>query len=169
MKKYSYPFLFSATIAFLGLVYGVMWWHREVYRITFLSVSTTRYMIVAAMILALFISIYAIGRGAVKSNKHIDYLKFYGGACIVLFFVFAMALITMTYLLPGPVVTYTAAYSYAEGSRKSCAGADVDDPDLGTNIRICHPAGNYAFDNEIFVEKRNNALGSVVMYAMTSP
>ncbi len=52
---------------------------------------------------------------------------------------------------------------------KSCSGADVDDPDLGTNIRICYPEGNYEYNNTIYVEKRSNLLGAVVTYARTTP
>ncbi|HGE7219509.1 TPA: hypothetical protein ACQJLZ_003064, partial [Citrobacter freundii] len=50
-----------------------------------------------------------------------------------------------------------------------CSGADVDDPDLGTSIRICYPEGNYEYNNTIYVEKRSNLLGAVVTYARTTP
>lgn len=88
MKKYSYPFLFAATISFLIVVFLFIVWKREIYQITFLRVSTNRCMIVSAMVLSLFISLYFINKGAVKSNKYIDYLKFYGGACVSLLFIF---------------------------------------------------------------------------------
>lgn len=169
MKKYSYPFLFAATISFLIVVFLFIVWKREIYQITFLRVSTNRCMIVSAMVLSLFISLYFINKGAVKSNKYIDYLKFYGGACVSLLFIFLIPIITITYLVPGQTSSYTIHYSYASGSYKSCSGADVDDPDLGTNIRICYPGGNYESDRVIFVQKRSNALGAVVLHATTSP
>lgn len=109
MKKYSYPFLFAATISFLIVVFLFIVWKREIYQITFLRVSTNRCMIVSAMVLSLFISLYFINKGAVKSNKYIDYLKFYGGACVSLLFIFLIPIITITYLVRAkrPVIRST--------------------------------------------------------------
>ena len=70
--------------------------------------------------------------------------------------------------LPGETSSYVAPYRYTSGSSKSCSGAEVDDPDLHENIRICYPYGNYEYDNIIYVEKKINILGAVVTYAQTA-
>lgn len=70
--------------------------------------------------------------------------------------------------LHGETSSYVAPYRYTSGSSKSCSGAEVDDPDLHENIRICYPYGNYEYDNIIYVEKKINILGAVVTYAQTA-
>lgn len=169
MKKYSYPYLFSVTILFLGFVFGMMLWHGEIYRQTFLNRTSVRYMLVTALALALLISLLIIRRGVFNSSKFVDYIKLYAAISIVTALVAIMLLITATYYLPGKTSSYTTTYSYAYGSRSSCAGAEVNDADLGISIRVCHPVGNYEFNNRIYIEKRTNALGMVVTYAITFP
>lgn len=92
---------------------------------------------------------------------------YFSGSVMVLFSV--ITVMAITWFIPGVPSSYTAPYTYSTGSSKSCSGADVDDPDLGTNIRICYPEGNYEYNNTIYVEKRSNLLGAVVTYARTTP
>ncbi|WP_411754097.1 hypothetical protein [Serratia sp. (in: enterobacteria)] len=169
MKKYSYPYLFGVMILLLVLVFGGVVWHREVYRVTFLNRTAVRYMLVAVLVVALVTSGYLIRRGVIKSKKLVDYIKLFGGVSFVMAFVAIMALVAITYCLPGEASSYTTSYTYAASSRNSCAGANVDDAGLNWNIRVCSPAGNFEFNNKIYVEKRSNALGIVVTYAHTYP
>ncbi|MBC3215672.1 hypothetical protein [Serratia fonticola] len=169
MKKYSYPYLFSVTILFLGFVFGMVLWRGEIYRQTFLNRTSVRYMLVTSLALALLISLLIIRSGAFNSSKFIDYIKLYGAISIVTVLVAIMLLITATYYLSGKTSSYTTTYSYAYGSRNSCTGAEVNDADLDMSIRVCHPVGNYEFNNKIYIEKRTNALGMVVTYAITFP
>jgi magnesium-transporting ATPase (P-type) len=169
MKKYSYPYLFSVTILFLGFVLGMVLWRSEIYRQTFLNRTSVRYMFVTALALALLISLLIIRSGAFNSSKFIDYIKLYGAISIVTVLVAIMLLITATYYLPSKTSSYTTTYSYAYGSRNSCTGAEVNDADLDMSIRVCNPVGNYEFNNKIYIEKRTNALGMVVTYAITFP
>ena len=169
MKKYSYPYLFSVTILFLAFIFGGFMWHREVYRMTFLNRSTVRYMLMTVFIVALVTSCYVIKRGTIKSNKYVDYIRLFCAANISLLLVAILVLVTIAYCLPGEASSYTTNYTYAASSRSSCAGAEVNDVDLGSNIRICYPAGKVEFNNQIYVEKRSNAVGMVVTYAQTFP
>lgn len=169
MKKYSYPFLFAATIIFLSLVFLFVLWERSIYRTTFLNQETSRYTILAAMAASFPVALLLVWRGVVKNGRLFSYLKLYAGLSVLMVMFSVPFVITLTYILPGMHSSYTALYEYAYRSRSSCSGAHVDDPDLGKNIRICYPEGNYKFNNEIYVEKRSNMLGAVVTYAATFP
>lgn len=169
MRKDSYPFLITVIVSLLLLIYGATVWRVEIYRATFLNHLTVRYMIYASLLLSTFLSLLLIWRGAAKEGRYFEYLKIYAGAFVLLMFFFGTLLITITYMLPGEVTSYSSPYKYASGSSRSCSGADVDDKDLKENIRICYPLGNYEYDEKIFVRKRTNSLGIVVLFAMTTP
>lgn len=168
MKKDSYPYLISVTVFFLGAVFLLIWWKVTIYRETFLNPVTSRYVILGSLAVSLFISIFAVSKGVVKDGKISAYLKLYGGISILMVMFSVVAVMTITYFLPGVYSSYTAPYTYASGSSKSCSGANVDDPDLKTNIKICYPDGDYEYGNTINVEKRSNLLGAVVIYAITA-
>lgn len=93
------------------------------------------------------------------------YLKFYSGVCLLTWIALFIPLVTLIYFLPGEESLYSAPYEYAPGGSKSCPGADVNDPDLQKNIRICHPYGDYVDGDVIYVKKRLNVLGAVVTCA----
>lgn len=169
MKKYSYPFLFTATIVFLFLVFLFVLWERNIYRITFLNQEISRYVILTAMGVSFPVALLLGRKGIVKNGRLSSYLKLYAGISVLMVMLSVPFVITLTYLLPGKHSSYTALYEYAYRSRSSCSGAHVDDPDLGKNIRICYPEGNYKLNNEIYVEKRSNMMGAVVTYAATLP
>lgn len=168
MKKYSYPYLISVIVLFLSVIFLFFWWRATIYRVTFLNPITSRYVILASMAVSFFISVFLVSKGIVKDGKLSAYLKLFGGISIVMVILSVIPVMTITYLLPGTRSSYTAPYEYASGSSRSCSGADVDDPDLETNIRICYPDGNYKYGNMIYVEKRSNLLGAVVTSATTT-
>ncbi|WP_368536938.1 hypothetical protein [Enterobacter hormaechei] len=167
MKKDSYPYLISVTVFFLGAVFLLIWWKVTIYRETFLNPVTSRYVILGSLAVSFFISIFMVSKGVVKDGKISAYLKLFCGVSILMVMFSVVAVMTITYFLPGVYSSYTASYTYASGSSKSCSGADVDDPELETNIRICYPDGNYEYNDDVYVEKRSNILGAVVTHAVT--
>lgn len=171
MKKDSYPYLICMTVSGLIFIFLFFWWRADIYRVTFLNQSISHYYILFSMGIAFLLSLFWVKKGIVKQRgwKSLSaYLKFYAGMCIFAGFFLIIPLTTLTYFLPGETSSYVAPYRYTSGSSKSCSGAEVDDPDLHENIRICYPYGNYEYDNIIYVEKKINILGAVVTYAQTA-
>ena len=155
MKKDSYPYLICMTVSGLIFIFLFFWWRADIYRVTFLNQSISHYYILFSMGIAFLLSLFWVKKGIVKQSgwKSLSaYLKVYAGMCI----------------FAGETSSYVAPYRYTSGSSKSCSGAEVDDPDLHENIRICYPYGNYEYDNIIYVEKKINTLGAVVTYAQTA-
>lgn len=171
MKKDSYPYLICMTVSGLIFIFLFFWWRADIYRVTFLNQSISHYYILFSMGIAFLLSLFWVKKGIVKQRgwKSLSaYLKVYAGMCIFAGFFLIIPLTTLTYFLPGETSSYVAPYRYTSGSSKSCSGAEVDDPDLHENIRICYPYGNYEYDNIIYVEKKINILGAVVTYAQTA-
>lgn len=169
MKNYSYLYLFTISIAVMLVIFGFIIWHSGIYAETFLNDATSKNFILVTLGLSICLSLYAFQRGVIKTGKRIDYLKFFMGTFIVLMAVAVIPLMTVAYYLPGKTSAYAAGYTYSPRGHKSCAGANVDDPDLGRNIKICNPEGNFQFDKDIFISKKTNALGTVILFAMTAP
>ena len=171
MKKDSYPYLICMTVSGLIFIFLFFWWRADIYRVTFLNQSISHYYILFSMGIAFLLSLFWVKKGIVKQRgwKSLSaYLKVYAGMCIFAGFFLIIPLTTLTYFLPGETSSYVAPYRYTSGSSKSCSGAEVDDPDLHENIRICYPYRNYEYDNIIYVEKKINILGAVVTYAQTA-
>ena len=171
MKKDSYPYLICMTVSGLIFIFLFFWWRADIYRVTFLNQSISHYYILFSMGIAFLLSLFWVKKGIVKQRgwKSLSaYLKVYAGMCIFAGFFLIIPLTTLTYFLPGETSSYVAPYRYTSGSSKSCSGAEVDDPELHENIRICYPYGNYEYDNIIYVEKKINTLGAVVTYAQTA-
>ncbi|ENK3751500.1 hypothetical protein ACOV2Q_004204 [Escherichia coli] len=171
MKKDSYPYLICMTVSGLIFIFLFFWWRADIYRVTFLNQSISHYYILFSMGIAFLLSLFWVKKGIVKQRgwKSLSaYLKVYAGMCIFAGFFLIIPLTTLTYFLSGETSSYVAPYRYTSGSSKSCSGAEVDDPDLHENIRICYPYGNYEYDNIIYVEKKINILGAVVTYAQTA-
>ena len=169
MRKYSYPYLFIVTVSSLGAIFLFYWWKVTIYRATFLYPLTSKYLMLISLAVSLLITLFLVGNGIMKKSPFQTYLKLFGGISIAMVLFSVIMVMAITWFIPGVPSSYTATYVYATGSSKSCSGADVDDPDLGTNIRICYPEGNYEYNNTIYVEKRSNLLGAVVTYARTTP
>ncbi|EAS0547010.1 hypothetical protein CQT46_11625 [Salmonella enterica] len=168
MKNYSYLYLFSVTALALGGVFLFFWWRADIDRATFLDPLTFRYIVLGSMGGAFIISLFLVSKGIIKDGRIDNYLKLFAGVSILVFALVLMPLITIVYFLPGEPSSYTAPYVYVSGGSRSCSGAEVYDPDLQKNIRICYPYGDYENGNIIYIEKRSNILGAVVTYAMTS-
>ncbi|MFG1173941.1 hypothetical protein AAFN90_10150 [Erwiniaceae bacterium CAU 1747] len=169
MKQYSFFYLFTITITFLLIVFGFIVWRSEIYTVTFLNDETSKNFTLIMLGLSVGFTLYAIHTGIIRSEKRIDYLKLLFGAFVVLMTLTVIPLITLTYYLSGETSAYAASYTYSPGGHKSCAGAEVDDPDLGRNIKICAPEGHYSSDKVIFVSKKTNVLGAVILFAITTP
>ncbi|HDX8952781.1 TPA: hypothetical protein RQO14_000783 [Klebsiella michiganensis] len=165
MTKHSYPNLISVTVAALTAIFLFVWWRVTIYRVTFLNTTTSLNMILSSVAVSFFLSVLLVSNGGVKDGKVSSYLKLYSGITMVMAMLSIIPVMTIAYLLPGPRSSYTAPYEYASGRSNSCSGADVEDPDLKKNIRICYPDGGYSYGNIIYVEKRSNFLGAVVTYA----
>ncbi|EFC9580701.1 hypothetical protein AADD82_003007, partial [Escherichia coli] len=142
MKKDSYPYLICMTVSGLIFIFLFFWWRADIYRVTFLNQSISHYYILFSMGIAFLLSLFWVKKGIVKQRgwKSLSaYLKVYAGMCIFAGFFLIIPLTTLTYFLPGETSSYVAPYRYTSGSSKSCSGAEVDDPDLHENIRICYP------------------------------
>lgn len=169
-KRFVSLFVYM-TVSGLIFIFLFFWWRADIYRVTFLNQSISHYYILFSMGIAFLLSLFWVKKGIVKQSgwKSLSaYLKVYAGMCIFSGFFLIIPLTTLTYFLPGETSSYVAPYRYTSGSSKSCSGAEVDDPDLHENIRICYPYGNYEYDNIIYVEKKINTLGAVVTYAQTA-
>jgi hypothetical protein len=74
---------------------------------------------------------------------------------------------TAAWLLEGDYSAWSKPYRYEPSTRHSCSGAEVYESELKKEIRICNPQGNVYSDTTLYVEKRSNALGIVVLWAIT--
>jgi hypothetical protein len=169
MKYDSYPFLISTIVGAVVLIFGFVTWRVEIYQFTFLKAEIWPYIFLGAMAIALLMMpmflIYHWPKRVPLSNYAILFVALTLCGIPVSVFVF----ITVTWLLPGEEVAWHSRYDYASGSRRSCSGADLYEPYLHCNIRICRPSGDYASNNILYIEKRQNSLGIVVTQAVSSP
>lgn len=167
MKRYSYPYLITATLLLLTAAFMLVWWLGTIYWVTFLRDATLGYTTLSSMAVAFFLSLAMVRKGVVKNGTLSAYLKLYAGMCILTASVLFMGVITVAYFLPGVRSAYSATYVYHYGSTRSCSGAEVRDPDLRRDIRICHPLGDAESNRAIYVEKRTSHVGTVITYAAT--
>lgn len=153
----------------LAIIFFSVLWNVEVRRVTFLYSRTIKNSVLWGLVISIPVCCFLIRKGREKIKKPVDYIKLYIAASVLSVIVALIAATTMTYYIPGIYSSYTKHYRYSERTGKGgCSGARVKDPELG-EIKICYPAGNYPSDSYIYVEKRSNALGSVVTYASTLP
>jgi len=168
MKSYSYTTLLLATTGVLGCVFAFFIWRDKLDHSTFLANQTVRALFVGSLVLGLCLSgsIKKWGKGK-QIHGFTDNIKLVAGTVLIAYFIIYALLITLTWMLPGKMSTYTSRYEFSARSRNSCSGADVDDPDLKRRIKVCEPAGNYFYRGNIRVTKRSNFLGMTVVYATT--
>ncbi|SFE00918.1 hypothetical protein SAMN05216563_102513 [Phytobacter palmae] len=169
MKKYSYPYLFTVTIAAVAAIFGFFVWRNLVYRTTFLSHTTCRYMVMASLATTVLACFALRKRFAANISTRTEYLKAWCGMALGMALIFSALFTTLTWLLPGVESSYIAPYHYSSGSSRSCSGAQVYDRDLDEEIRVCGPSGNLYSARTLRVIKRTNALGMVVIDATTLP
>ena len=168
MKTYSYPKLLSATVCGLGFIFACFAWRSTIDESTFLAQKTLYTLAAMTFIVgsALFFSIKKWGKGppfyGIKNN-----LKMYAGALLMAIFFSYILVITVVWLTPGTITTYSAPYVFSGSGRYECRGADVDDPDLHRRIKVCEPVGNYFGRGILVITKRSNTLGMTVVYAAT--
>ena len=70
---------------------------------------------------------------------------------------------------PGEESYSSAAFTYVGGGRNDCSGAEVYDPDLQKEVRVCHPIGDYYDEGTLVVHKRTNTLGAVMLDGRVLP
>ncbi|ORJ50312.1 hypothetical protein B2M27_10945 [Kluyvera intermedia] len=169
MKKYSYPFLFTLATAAVAAIFGFFVWRNMVYRPTFMSHTTCRYLVMTSLAATVLACFALRKRFAANIRTRKEYLKAWCGMALAMVSVFSALFTTLIWLLPGVESSYIAPYSYSAGGSRSCPGADVYDRELDKEIRICGPSGNVYSDRTVRVVKRSNALGMVVTDATTQP
>ena len=96
-----------------------------------------------------------------------DAVKIYLGFFICSLPVAMFVVFTTAWLLEGDYSAWSKPYRYESSTRHTCSGAEVYEPELKKEIRICNPQGNVYSDTTLYVEKRSNALGIVVLWAIT--
>lgn len=169
MKKYSSLFLFVVTTLFLLVVYALFLWRNDIYRFTFLNIVVVRWILLAALCLAVFVTLVFVSGRLVSGGRGLHWLKVYAASVFILFLLFAFLMVTATWILPGTISTYFTRYTYVQGDSRNCSGVRVFDIDLSQKIRICNPTGDIEDSGIILVTKRTNTLGTVIMSATTSP
>lgn len=169
MKKDSYAFLIPLIVGGLALIFGFVIWSIEIYRVTFLTVLGEQYLAVGTLLLPLVGVVILLAKRAFKDKAIVDVVKIYLGLIIFSLPVAIFVIFTATWLLDGEYSASSQPYRYESGSRKSCSGAGVYEPELKREIRICYPQGNYFIEGTLYVEKRSNALGMVVLRAVALP
>ncbi|EMW0511067.1 hypothetical protein ACVD54_004879 [Enterobacter mori] len=169
MKKDSYAFLIPLIVGGLALIFGFVVWSIQIYRVTFLTVLGEQVLAVGALLLPLVVMAMFIAKRAFKGKTVVDVVKIYLGLIIFSLPVVIFFIVTAAWLLGGEYSAWSQPYRYESGGRKSCSGAKVYEPELKREIRICYPQGNYFIDSTLYVEKRSNSLGMVVLWAITRP
>lgn len=169
MKKDSYAFLIPLIVGGLALIFGFVVWSIKIYRVTFLTVLGEQVLAVGALLLPLVVMAMFIVKRAFKGKTVVDVVKIYLGLIIFSLPVVIFVIVTAAWLLGGEYSAWSQPYRYESGSRKSCSGAKVYEQELKREIRICYPQGNYFIDSTLYVEKRSNSLGMVVLWAITRP
>ena len=167
MKKTSYSFLIPAIVGVLTLVICFITWRVEIYRVTFINALAMQYIATGSLLLSLALMVIFIWKGRLKGWPFSERLKVFIGTFIISMPLAIFVVFTAVYLLDGKVSSWSAPYKYKYVGRYNCEGAEVYEPELKEKIRICHPMGDYQLDNTLYVEKRSNALGIVVLWAIT--
>lgn len=169
MKKDSYAFLIPLIVGGLALIFGFVVWSIKIYRVTFLSVLGEQYLAAGTLLLPLVAMVIFIAKRVFKDKTIVDVVKMYLGLIIFSLPVAIFVIFTAAWLLGGEYSAWSQPYRYESGSRNRCSGAAVYEPELKREIRICYPQGNYFIDSTLYVEKRSNSLGMVVLWAITRP
>lgn len=169
MKKKAYPYLIPAIVGAAALLCGVIVWRAEIYRVTFLNTRGALCVVIGTGLLTIFLMSIVFAKGNLKGKPISDYLKACLGAVLLSYPVAVFIVITAAWMLDGEQSAWSEPYRYSSGGRHSCEGAVVNEPELKNEIRVCQPLGNYSSDNILYVEKRSNALGIVVLWAITRP
>ena len=134
---------------------------------TNLSIRGEQYLACGALLLALVPMVYFIRKGRLKGKRLADAVKIYLGFFICSLPVAMFVVFTTAWLLEGDYSAWSKPYRYESSTRHTCSGAEVYEPELKKEIRICNPQGNVYSDTTLYVEKRSNALGIVVLWAIT--
>jgi hypothetical protein len=167
MKKERYSFWIPLIAGGIVLISGFVVWSVNVYRVTFLTIRGEQVLACGALLLALVLMVNFIRKGRLKGKRLADAVKIYLGFFICSLPVATFVVFTAAWLLDGDYSAWSKPYRYESSTRHSCSGAAVYEPELKKKIRICNPQGDFYADSTLYVEKRSNALGIVVLWAIT--
>lgn len=167
MNSCSTPRLALIITSALGCIFIFFVWLNEIERTTFLAQPILKVLWCAVLPLGLsvFLIIKKWGKGEAVTGM-MNNIKLFAGAVLMVIFLSYMLLTTVVWLLPGTTSTYTAYSEFSGGSRNSCSGVEVNDPDLQRRIKVCEPAGNYFSGGMLRVTKRSNAAGMTIINAI---
>ncbi|HBL5000798.1 hypothetical protein KKZ87_15000 [Enterobacter cloacae] len=167
MKKETYTFWLPLIVGGIALLSGFVVWSVNVYRVTYLTIRGEQYLAGGALLLALVPMVIFIRKGRLKGKRVAGAIKLYLGFFICSLPVAMFVIFTTAWLLEGDYSSWSKPYRYESSTRHSCSGAEVYEPELKKEIRICNPKGNVYSNSTLYVEKRSNALGIVVLWAIT--
>ena len=167
MKKARFSFWIPLIAGGIALISAFVVWSVNIYRVTYLSIRGEQYLACGALLLALVPMVYFIRKGRLKGKRLADAVKIYLGFFICSLPVAMFVVFTTAWLLEGDYSAWSKPYRYESNTRHTCSGAEVYEPELKKEIRICNPQGNVYSDTTLYVEKRSNALGIVVLWAIT--
>ncbi|MCT2417893.1 hypothetical protein N1689_08540 [Pantoea sp. XY16] len=164
MNSCSTPRLALIITSALGCIFTFFVWLNEIDRTTFLAQPVLKALWCAVLPLGLsvFLIIKKWGKGEPVKGM-MNNIRLFAGAVLMVIFLGYMLLTTLVWLLPGTISTYTAYSEFSAGSRNSCSGVDVNDPDLQRRIKVCEPAGNYFGGGMLSVTKRSTAAGMTIV------
>ncbi|MFH7909096.1 hypothetical protein ACKU08_004950 [Enterobacter cloacae] len=133
---------------------------------TYLTIRGEQYLAGGALLLALVPMVIFIRKGRLKGKRVAGAIKLYLGFFICSLPVAMFVIFTTAWLLEGDYSSWSKPYRYESSTRHSCSGAEVYEPELKKEIRICNPKGNVYSNSTLYVEKRSNPLGIVVLWAI---
>ena len=167
MNSCSTPRLALIITSALGCIFTFFVWLNEIERTTFLAqpLLNALWCAVLPLGLSVFLIIKKWGKGEAVTGI-MNNIKLFAGAILMVIFLSYMLLTTLVWLLPGTTSTYTAYSEFSGGSRNSCSGVEVNDPDLQRRIKVCEPAGDYFGGGMLRVTKRSNAAGMTIISAI---
>lgn len=175
MKRYPNPLVLATVFCVISTILVlIFYWDRYISIMTWLH-SSVEYAILIATIFIAPVATYKLmtQRGVSKTVGILAAIKDVAAILTLCSLLTAAGLYfvlsTLAWALPGDESSYSAPYTYSPGSRHSCSGANVYDPALEKKIRVCYPAGNYYDNRIIVVQKRTNALGTVITGGRTLP
>ncbi len=173
MKRYSWSFLIPATLFFLALFFAFIYWQVHIVRVTFLRTQILNAVLLTALLVALPAAYGLIRRMRGNGDNVWMRLKRIAASIGVSLFLTTATLYfvvsVLAWAVPGEESYYSATFTYVGGGRNDCSGAEVYDPDLQKEVRVCHPIGDYYDEGTLVVHKRTNTLGAVMMDGRVLP
>ncbi|MGK9175726.1 hypothetical protein KXR87_21320 [Yokenella regensburgei] len=173
MKYYSYSFLVPTVLSIIAVIFGVVYWQVHIVRVTFLHTALLKAIFLTALLIAALMVVLIIRRMRGTPEDLQTRLKKVVAGIIASLFMTTLVLYflvsVIAWALPGDEAWYRTTFTYASGSRNNCSGADVFDPDLQKEVRVCYPTGDYYDHGVMVVHKRTTPLGAVMLDGRVLP